>query len=70
MALGLSQRGAATMLGVGTGAAVGHQIAKWHEAIGPEQSCRELSSELDRRLRNSYILFQGLTLRSRTRLHG
>ena len=49
---GLSQRGAATVLGVGTGSAVSHQIAKWQGLIGQDQSWRALSGELDRRLLN------------------
>ena len=49
---GLNQRNAAEVLGMGTGSAVSHQIAKWQEVIGLEQSWQELNGELDRRLRN------------------
>jgi hypothetical protein len=35
---GLSQRSASAVLGMSTGAAVSHQIAKWQKAIGKEQS--------------------------------
>jgi predicted transcriptional regulator len=49
---GLSQREVAEELGVSTGAAVSHQIAKWQEVIGQEQSWRDLRGELDLRLRN------------------
>jgi hypothetical protein len=50
---GLSQRGAAAVLGVGTGAAVSHQIAKWQGTLVEKESWRMIHGELDRRLRNA-----------------
>ena len=37
---------------LGTGSAVSHQIARWQEVLGQEQTWRGLDAELDRRLRN------------------
>jgi REP element-mobilizing transposase RayT len=50
---GLTQRSAAVALGLGTGAAVSHQLARWQEVIAQGQEWETFIGELDRKLRNA-----------------
>jgi len=50
---GRNQRAIAEILGIGTGAAVSSQIAKWRRLMAKEACCREMAAEIDRRLKAS-----------------
>jgi predicted transcriptional regulator len=47
---GLTQREAAAVLGMSTGAAVSQQLTKWQTAVGKEQRWQSIVAELNQRL--------------------
>jgi hypothetical protein len=47
---GLTERGAAEILGMGSGAAVSQQMSHWRQAVTSEQRLQSIQTELERRL--------------------
>jgi putative transposase len=47
---GLTERATAQVLGMGTGAAVSQQLAKWRRAVMSEPRCQKLQTKLEERL--------------------
>ena len=47
---GLTQRAAAEVLGMGTGAAVSQQMAKWRSVVSADEGCWKFHAQLDEQL--------------------
>jgi predicted transcriptional regulator len=52
---GLTQREAAPVLGLGTGAAVSQQMRKWQRGLQCEPCWRRIASELERKLADANV---------------
>jgi hypothetical protein len=56
---GMTGRGAAEVLGMGTGAAVSQQLAKWREAVLLRPEFRALQAQVEEKLSPSKLFLKG-----------